>query len=70
MEQQPSNEKEPQKKYITKIIILVVIFCIIEFLRLGYMRKDQAQQMDDLERFDQIEAQIVDLEYRISKLES
>ena len=55
--------------YIIKIIALLVVFCIIELLRLGYMRKDQSQQMQDDIRMERIESEVGELNSRIDYIE-
>ena len=57
------------KKAAIKIVIVLVIFILIEFLRLGYMRKDQAQEALNQNRFDTMQEQIVDLQKRVAALE-
>lgn len=57
------------KKAAIKIVIALVIFILIEFLRLGYMRKDQAQEALNQNRFDTMQEQIVDLQKRVAALE-
>ena len=57
------------KKAAIKIVIALVIFILIEFLRLGYMRKDQAQEALNQNRFDTMQEQIADLQKRVAALE-
>lgn len=57
-------------KAAIKIILVIVVFIIIEFLRLGYMRKDQAQESLNQQRFETMSEQILDLEERVTALES
>lgn len=57
------------KKAAIKIVIALVIFILIEFLRLGYMRKDQAQEALNQNRFDTMQEQIIDLQKRVAALE-
>lgn len=62
--------KNKKARYIVRVIMLLIIFCIIEILRLGYMKKDQAQEAVNQDRFAIMEDRIEDLENRIEELES
>ena len=63
-------------KAAIKIIIVLAIFILIEFLRLGYMKKDQAQEAVNQNKFEvmteqinNLQSQVTELEVRIAELE-
>jgi len=56
-------------KAVIKIIIALAIFILIEFLRLGYMKKDQAQEAINQDKFEVMSEQITDLQSQITELD-
>lgn len=56
-------------KAAIKIIIVLAIFILIEFLRLGYMKKDQAQEAVNQNKFEVMSEQITDLQEQVTELE-
>ena len=56
-------------KAAIKIIIALAIFILIEFLRLGYMKKDQAQEAVNQNKFEVMSEQITDLQEQVTELE-
>lgn len=56
-------------KAAIKIILVLVIFIIIEFLRFGYMKKDQAQEAVNQNKFEVMSEQIDTLSDQVSELE-
>lgn len=56
-------------KAAIKIIVALAIFILIEFLRLGYMKKDQAQEAVNQNKFEVMSEQITDLQEQVTGLE-
>lgn len=56
-------------KAAIKIIVALAIFILIEFLRLGYMKKDQAQEAVNQNKFEVMSEQITDLQEQVTELE-
>ncbi len=56
-------------KAAIKIIVALAIFILIEFLRLGYMKKDQAQEAVNQNKFEVMSEQITDLQKQVTELE-
>jgi len=57
------------KKALIKILLALVVFIIIEFLRLGYIRKDTAREYENQNKFEIMNTRIEQLEERVSYLE-
>ena len=56
-------------KSLIKILIVLLVFILIEFLRLGYMRKDNAREAENQSKFYNMEQRIEVLENRVNELE-
>lgn len=56
-------------KSFIKILIVLLVFILIEFLRLGYMRKDNAREAENQGKFYNMEQRIEILEDRVKELE-
>ena len=56
-------------KAAIKIIVALAIFILIEFLRLGYMKKDQTQEAVNQNKFEVMSEQITDLQKQVTELE-
>ena len=56
-------------KAAIKIILALAVFILIEFLRLGYMKKDQAQEAINQNKFEVMSEKISDLSKQVSELE-
>jgi len=56
-------------KSFIKILIVLLVFIVIEFLRLGYMRKDNAREAENQGKFYNMEQRIEILEDRVKELE-
>ena len=56
-------------KSFIKILIVLLVFILIEFLRLGYMRKDNAREVENQSKFYNMEQRIEILENRVKELE-
>lgn len=57
------------KKALIKILLALVVFIIIEFLRLGYIRKDTAREYENQNKFEIMNSRVEQLEERVSYLE-
>lgn len=57
-------------KALIKILVVLLVFIIIEFFRLGYMRKDNAREVENQSKFYNMEQRIEVLENRIDDLET
>jgi len=56
-------------KALIKILIVILVFIVIEFFRLGYMRKDNAREAENQSKFYNMEQRIEQLENRVDELE-
>ena len=50
-------------KSFIKILIVLLVFILIEFLRLGYMRKDNAREVENQSKFYNMEQRIEEDRY-------
>jgi len=57
------------KKALIKILLALAVFIIIEFLRLGYIRKDTAREYENQNKFEIMNSRVEQLEERVSYLE-